>query len=458
MTKVTNVAFKAYDIRGRVPSEVNEVMAYRVGRVFVERYNAKTVVVGRDIRPTSESLSAALARGICDAGADVIDIGLCGTEMVYFATDFTKASGGIMVTASHNPHDYNGMKLVREGARPISADTGLVEIGEQVVNFAGVEGLVAGKTLGKVQQLDVMPDYIACITKDIDFSALKPLKVVVNAGNGCAGPALDELAKLLPFEFIRVNHEPDGTFPNGIPNPLLLPNREATASIVKREKADLGIAWDGDYDRCFLFDENGEFIEGYYLVGFLAEAFLNKFPGEKIMYDPRLTWNTLEIVEKLKGTSVISKSGHAFMKECMRKNNVLYGGEMSAHHYFRDFTCCDSGMIPWLVVTEHMSKTGASLSSLVQARIDKFPCSGEINRKVDDSKVVIEKLKEIYTAKSGKIDFLDGISVEFAQWRFNVRSSNTEPVIRLNIETRGDKALLAEKTEELLMIIGGQEA
>lgn len=454
--EVTNKAFKAYDVRGVYPDEVNEELAYRVGRIFSAMFAAETVVVGHDIRLSGRSIVDALTEGLCHGGTKVYDIGQCGTEMIYFATAHLRADGGIMVTASHNPKEYNGMKLVRRDSRPISADTGLKEIGEMAIAANFVHQLVPGKAMGTVEKLDIMPDYIEHLLTYVDMAALKPMKIVANPGNGGAGPILKELAKHLPFEFITLNEAPDGTFPNGVPNPLLLPNREATAKVVREHKADLGIAWDGDFDRCFLFDENADFIEGYYIVGLLAEVFLQKEPGAKIMYDPRLTWNTEAILEKNGGIPVRCKSGHAFMKECMRANGVLYGGEMSAHHYFRDFSYCDSGMIPWLLVTELMCRTGKKLSQLVGERVEMFPCSGEINRKVEDSAAVLAALAEKYA--DGQQDHMDGLSVAYDNWRFNVRVSNTEPVMRLNLETKGDVKLMEEKTKELLALIGGEEA
>ena len=454
--KVTNKGFKAYDIRGIYPVEVNEELAYRVGRIFAAMFAAETVVVGHDIRLSGRAIVDALTEGLRHGGTKVIDIGQCGTEMIYFATAHLNADGGIMVTASHNPKEYNGMKLVRKGARPISGDTGLKEIGEMAVASNFVHAQVAGKTLGELEQVDIVPAYIEHLLSYVDKSALKPMKIVANPGNGGAGPIMKELAKHLPFEFISIFDEPDGSFPNGVPNPILMPNREATAKVVRETGADLGIAWDGDFDRCFLFDENAEFIEGYYIVGLLAEVFLLKEPGAKIMYDPRLTWNTEAILERDGGVPVRCKSGHAFMKECMRQNEVLYGGEMSAHHYFRDFSYCDSGMIPWLLVAELMCRSGKKLSELVGARVDMFPCSGEINRKVEDSAAILAALEVKYA--DGEQDKMDGLSVAYADWRFNVRTSNTEPVMRLNVETKGDKELLAAKTAEILEIIGGEEA
>ncbi len=449
-------AFKAYDLRGIVPTEVNEELAYRIGRVFAALFAAETVVVGHDIRLTGRALVDALTEGLTHGGVDVIDIGQCGTEMIYFATSFLDTDGGIMVTASHNPADYNGMKLVRKHSRPISADTGLKEIEQMVVKEPFAHHQVAGKKLGKVSKVEIMDDYIAHLLGYIDVEKLKKLKIVVNPGNGGAGAVIDALEQYLPCEFVKINYNPDGNFPNGVPNPLLPEKRDETAEVVKREKADLGIAWDGDFDRCFFFDEKGEFIEGYYLVGLLAECFLKKAPGSKIMYDPRLTWNTEEVIAENGGTPVRCKSGHAFMKECMRANEVIYGGEMSAHHYFRDFAYCDSGMIPWLLVAELLSVENTTLSALVEACMEKYPCSGEINRKVEDSEAILAEIEKRYGNET--LDKLDGLSIEYPDWRFNVRLSNTEPVMRLNVETRGNKALLEEKTKELLELIGGEEA
>lgn len=443
-------AFKAYDIRGRVPDELNEEIAYRIGRAYVEILGAKQVAVGRDIRLSSESLVRALSQGLSDAGCDVVDIGLCGTEMIYFATFHLKLDGGIMVTASHNPMDYNGMKLVRQESRPISGDTGLRELEDRVVTNTYED---RGAAIGRIVTKNIMPDYIAHLLGYVDTAALSPLKLVVNAGNGCAGPVLDELEKVLPFEFVKVNHNPDGTFPHGIPNPLLPENREATVKAVRDTGADMGIAWDGDFDRCFLFDERGNFIEGYYIVGFLAQAFLDRYQGAKIIHDPRLTWNTIELVKKFGGVPVQSKTGHAFIKERMRQEDAIYGGEMSAHHYFKDFSYCDSGMIPWLLVAGILSKAKQPLSALVRERMQLFPVSGEINRTVADAPAVIKKIEAHFVTSEAIIDRTDGLSVEYDTWRFNLRMSNTEPLIRLNVETKDDVALMEEKTREILEFI-----
>ncbi|MFS1524575.1 phosphomannomutase [Microbulbifer sp. 2304DJ12-6] len=441
--------FKAYDVRGRVPEELNADIAYRVGRAFAQFLGARRVVVGHDIRLTSGELTAALANGLCDAGADVFHIGECGTEEIYFSTFHGDFDGGICVTASHNPMDYNGMKFVRAGSSPISGDTGLLDIKRlaEEGNFTSVT------KRGESQRFEHRADFIQHLLGYIDRSALKPLKLVVNAGNGGAGAVVDALAPHLPFEFVRVHHQPDGSFPNGIPNPILPENRAPTAVAVRESGADLGIAWDGDFDRCFFFDEKGAFVEGYYVVGLLAEAFLRKHEGATVVHDPRLLWNTRDIVHRAGGVPVQSKTGHAFIKERMRREDAVYGGEMSAHHYFRDFAYCDSGMIPWLLVAELISRSGKPLSELVGAGMMAFPCSGEINTRVQNAAALLETVEARYGPDAEHIAHVDGLSVDYADWRFNLRMSNTEPVVRLNVESRGDKALMCAKTEELLKLI-----
>lgn len=447
--------FKAYDIRGELGTELNTDIAYRIGRAFAKFLNPKKVVVGWDVRETSPELKDAFAQGVLDFGADVVDLGLCGTEEVYFGTKYLEADGGCMVTASHNPINYNGMKMVREEAKPISADTGLADI-RKMAEEASYGDKAA--TPGTLTVVDNRAAYVEHLMTYIDVSGLKPMKVVVNAGNGAAGPSLDAIeaalkAKGAPIEFIKINHEPDGSFPNGIPNPLLHEQQPVTGKAVKDSGADLGIAWDGDFDRCFLWDEDANFIEGYYIVGLLAEAFLAQKPGSKIVYDPRLTWNTVEIVESAGGQPIQSVSGHAFIKEKMRAEDAVYGGEMSAHHYFRDFAYADSGMIPWLLVVDLLSRKQTTLKALVEERMAKFPSPGEINSKVADADETMARVYDAY--KEGAIgeDRVDGLSLEFADWRFNLRKSNTEPVIRLNVETRGDSALMDEKTQDLLALI-----
>jgi phosphomannomutase len=452
VTPITIQGFKAYDLRGRIPSELNEDVAYRVGRAYAEFVKPRKVIVGRDIRLSSEQIGKALEQGLLDSGVDVYDIGLCGTEVVYYATFAREMDGGIMVTASHNPPDYNGMKFVREGSRPISGDTGLVDIRQ----IAETGKFTKPARVGERFAVDIMPDYIEHLLTYVDRAKLKPLKVVVHAGNGGAGLIVDKLEPFLPFEFIKVQHEPDGAFPNGVPNPMLAENHVAPVEALRRNGADCAISWDGDYDRCFLFDEKASFIEGYYIVGLLAAAFLQRHPGGRIVHDPRLTWNTLDIVQRMGGEAVQSKSGHAFIKATMRDVDGVYGGEMSAHHYFRDFSYCDSGMIPWLLVTQLMCTTGKPLSELVGERIRLFPASGEINRRVPDAKATIAAVLAKYQPMAKSIDRTDGVSVELDGWRFNLRSSNTEPLIRLNVESRGNELLMRDKTQELLGLIGGE--
>ena len=524
--------FKAYDVRGRIPDQLNEDIARRIGRAFVgailsekafpetaqpetagadaTRHDAARhgqVVVGRDIRLTSESLKDALVEGLLDGGVDVLDIGQCGTEEVYFAVVHTGATGGVMVTASHNPKDYNGMKFVRADAKAVSADSGLPEI-KALAETLGKSGGEPG-TRGRCQPLDITGAYDEHLLSYIDVSALnslsdlgdsgeaddksrpvfrpleensgdylpkrngemdgsaaaavgqpqvrqavKPLKLVVNAGNGGAGAVIDRLEARLPFEFVKLHHEPDGHFPNGVPNPLLAENRAVTADAVRHHGADMGLAWDGDFDRCFFFDENGDYIEGYYLVGLLAEVFLRRAAGGRVVHDPRLTWNTLEVVERLGGEPVQSKAGHAFMKETMRKTDAVYGGEMSAHHFFRDFSYCDSGMIPWLLVAELLGQQGRSLSELVAERMAAYPCSGEINRQIDDPQATLALVEARYAKGALRVDRTDGLGIEYPDWRFNLRLSNTEPLVRLNVESRADVALMHRRRDELLALIG----
>ncbi len=442
-------AFKAYDIRGRVPEELNEDLARRIGVALAAQLAPGPVVLGHDVRLTSPALQDALAAGLRGTGREVIDIGLCGTEEVYFQTDHLGAAGGVMVTASHNPMDYNGMKLVKENARPISSDTGLFAISDAV---AADTSDAQPPRAGQSAQHDKSA-YIQHLLSYVDAGKLRPLKLVVNAGNGGAGAIVDLLAPHLPFEFIRICHEPDGRFPNGIPNPLLPENRAATADAVREHGADFGIAWDGDFDRCFFFDHTGRFIEGYYLVGLLAKAILARNPGGKVVHDPRLVWNTVDMVEQAGGVPVQCKSGHAFIKEKMRAEDAVYGGEMSAHHYFREFAYADSGMIPWLLIAQLVSESGRSLADWVEDRMSAYPCSGEINFKVADAKAAVARVMEHFAAQSPTLDHTDGISADFGDWRFNLRSSNTEPLLRLNVEARGDAALMQARTDDISRLI-----
>ena len=441
-------SFKAYDIRGKVPSELNADLAYIIGKTYPVLINAKKIVIGHDIRKSSEEISAALAKGLTESGVDVIDIGLCGTEMVYYATPALDADGGIMITASHNPPEYNGMKFVKKGSVPVGYDSGLKEMEMMILKN---ELALRSAKLGTIKQQYIMDKFIHNLKRFYDPNKINKHKIVVNAGNGCAGLALNALEKDLPIEMIKIFNEPDPNFPNGVPNPLLIENRKPTIDAVIKNKAALGVAWDGDYDRCFFFDEKGNFVEGYYIVGLLAKSILKKNPGGKIVHDPRLTWNTLEIVKKFGGTAVVSKSGHAFIKQKMREVNSVYGGEMSAHHYFRDNAYSDSGMIPFVLILQLMSEENKPFSQLVEEMIAAYPCSGEINSEIADPAGKIKEIEKKYS--DGKINKLDGLSVGYNNWRFNLRMSNTEPIIRLNVEAKGDIRLMEKKTKELLHLI-----
>ena len=474
-------SFKAYDIRGELGVNLDEAIAYRIGRAFAQilfkRYKANNddnaiadddstalhpvVVIGSDIRESSEQLKQAAIKGMIDAGIDVIDLGMTGTEEVYFATSHYQALGGIEVTASHNPINYNGLKLVKEHSKPISADDGLAEIQA----LAESSKFTTDNPSGKLQLLTDKSAYVDHVMTFINTDKLKPLKLVINSGNGSAGPVVDLLIDKLmqadaPIEVIKLHHTPDGSFPNGIPNPMIEANRVATQQAVLANNADLGIAFDGDFDRCFLFDENGEFIDGSYVVGMLAQAFLNKYPNESIVYDPRVIYNTEAVIENHHGKAVISKSGHSFIKQVMRDSGAVYGGEMSAHHYFRDFCYCDSGMIPWLLTIELLSITGKTLSELVTGYIKAYPSSGELNFRLTthDASTIISAIEDKFSTDNPIKSILDGLSLNFGQWRFNLRASNTEPLIRLNIESRGDEQLLANKTQEIKTWLSKQGA
>ncbi len=450
---INTSGFGAYDIRGIYPESINQELAYRVGRVFPEIFGAKKVAVGHDIRLSGPTIFDALARGLTEAACDVYDIGQCGTEMIYFATGFHDFDGGIMITASHNPKEYNGMKFVGKGVRPVAPKSGLLALKAAVEDEE--RDWSFRKAKGTVRRIDIQPDYIKCILSYVDVANLKPLKVVINTGNGAAGPVINELEKFLPFDIVKVHNNTNGYFPNGVPNPLLQDARAETSAAVVASGAACGIAFDGDFDRCFLFDERGNFIEGYYMVGLLAEAFLKKNPGEKIICDPRAIWNTIDIAKKFGGEALVCRSGHVYIKELMRAENAIYGGEMASHHYFRDFYFCDSGMIPWLLVLELLSKSDKPLSALVGKMIAAYPVSGEINTKVssvDKVKEIMARVEKIYGA-GGTVSHIDGLSVDYPDWRFNLRGSQTEPYIRLNVEARGDKILMETKRDELLAVI-----
>lgn len=448
--------FKAYDVRGKVPSEINPDIAYAIGRAYADQTGAKKVCIGYDIRLSGPELYEALAKGLNEAGVDVVHLGMVGTEMVYFATAFYGYDGGVMITASHNPPEYNGMKMVRQESRPISGDTGLIDIERRAYEKKWER---SGR--GTREEKDCYRDFIAHLLRVVPAIDIKPLRVLADPGNGAAGVALDQLLPQLPLQVDQIRHEPDGNFPHGVPNPILEEARAMTVEAMRSPKSnvqcpksyDFGVAWDGDYDRCFFFDEHGTFIEGYYIVGLLVQALLQDDPNQTIIYDPRLTWNTLDIVARLGGRAVVCKSGHAFIKEKMRAEDASYGGEMSAHHYFKAHWYCDSGMIPFLLISRLVSKTDRSLGDLVGEMIRSYPCSGEVNSTVSDVNMVLERVEKEY--RDGKVDRLDGLSIEYPAWRFNLRGSNTEPVIRLNVETRGDADLMKRKTQELLALVRG---
>ena len=439
-------SFKAYDIRGQLPHEINPEIAYRVGNATAEYLSAKKMILGRDIRASSKKLSESMASGLMDAGVNVIDIGECGTENVYYATGELKSCGGIMVTASHNPSDYNGFKIVSENAKPISSETGLLDIRK----IAESDKRLISESRGNLEQRDLNQSYVKKILSFIDSDSLSKLKVVMNPGNGGAGVYAEYISKNMPIEIIKLNFDPDSSFPNGIPNPMIEENRASTSQAVIDNKADLGVAWDGDFDRCFFFDEKGNFIEGYYLVGLLAKSFLIKNRNERVIYDPRLTWNTIDVVERYGGDAIQCQSGHSFIKKSMRDNDAVYGGEMSAHHYFRDFYYCDSGMIPWLLMLEMISEEKMPLSQMIQKYRERYPVSGEINLKVNNTKTIIDSIKEYYLDDALGVDETDGVGMEFEKWRFNLRASNTEPLIRLNVESYNNESLMNEKTRELV--------
>jgi phosphomannomutase len=442
--------FKSYDVRGRLGVELDESIAYRIGRAFGQVIGPGTFVTGRDVRESSASLQEALIAGLMDAGCTVLDIGLCGTEEVYFATDHLRADGGLMVTASHNPIDYNGIKMVSAGARPIAAQTGL----DAIKALAEADDFGPAKT-GARATANPRADFVAHVAGYVDPKGLRPLRVLVNAGNGAAGPTFDALADALdvPWDWLRMHHTPDGSFPNGIPNPLLPDNQPATSAAVVAENADLGIAWDGDFDRCFFFDEKGAFIDGEYVVALLAQAFMAKEAGARIVHDPRVVWNTQAVIAAGGGQAIVSRTGHAHLKALMRQTDAAYGGEMSAHHYFRSFMYCDSGMIPALLIAELVARSEQPLSQMVADMRAAFPSSGEINFKIDDVDGAIAAFEAGYLKDAQTSDRLDGLSLDMGQWRVNLRRSNTESLLRLNVETRGDRALLNDKVNEISALL-----
>ena len=453
--------FKTYDIRGEIDVNIDESIVYRISRATGQHFAAKSIVVGFDARKTSSTYASAAGKAIQDSGSDVINIGLTGTEEMYWAVSEFNACAGITITASHNPINYNGMKIVKSGSRPLCQETDL----KLIKRLSEKEKFTFAKMPGKIidRAVEARSAYIEQVLSFIDINALKPLKIVVNSGNGAAGPTFDAIAQRLSaanvqLDFIRINHTPDHTFPNGIPNPLLPKNHLATAKVVKEVQADFGIAFDGDFDRCFFFDGHGRFIKGEFIIGLLAEIFLQREAGARIVHDPRVIWNIQNIVDHKDGVAVQSKTGHAFIKHTMRKHRAIYGGEMSAHHYFRDFAYCDSGMIPWLLVAELVSKSGISLADLVEERFTSFPSSGETNFYVENVQEAIDRVLTAYQAKAVSFDNTDGVSLAFTNWRLNLRGSNTEPLLRLNIEGRGDAKLIKAKVTNIARIIGGKIA
>ena len=453
--------FKAYDIRGEINVTIDANIVYRIGRAVSQHFKAKTIIVGYDARETSPTFASAIAKGIIDSGTNVINIGLAGTEEMYWAVSKFAACAGIEITASHNPINYNGIKIVKSKSRPLDEESdfkAIKKLAETAVFLSpNNRGIITDRSI------EARDAYVDKVLSFVDVDQMSPLKIVINSGNGAAGPTFDAIVKKLsrsnvPLEFVRINHIPDHTFPNGIPNPLLSKNHNATAKVVKKVDADLGVAFDGDFDRCFFFDEHGMFVQGEYIVGLIASIFLEKEPGGTIVHDPRVIWNTQSIVKSKGGVAVQSKTGHAFIKHTMRSYQAVYGGEMSAHHYFRDFAFCDSGMIPWLLIAELVSKSGRSLSDWVQDRFAAFPSSGETNFHVKDANASISRVLAAYRADAVSLDESDGLSLSFADWRFNLRSSNTEPLVRLNIESCGGASKLQSKVTDIANIICGTKA
>ena len=452
--------FKTYDIRGEVNVNIDEDIVYRIGRALSQHFAAKAIVIGYDARETSPAFAAAIANGIQDFGSDVVDIGLAGTEEMYWAVSEFDACAGVEVTASHNPINYNGIKIVKSKSQPLHEETDF----KAIKKLAETADFTSPSYRGTITDRSVAAReaYVHKVLGFIDIKKLRSLKIVVNSGNGAAGPTFDAIANKLskanaPLEFIRINHSPDHTFPNGVPNPILPKNHYATAKVVKEVGADFGVAFDGDFDRCFFFDEHGNFVQGEYIVGLFAKIFLEKEQGATIVHDPRVIWNTQSIVKSKGGIAVQSKTGHAFIKQTMRTHQAIYGGEMSAHHYFRDFAFCDSGMVPWLLIAELISKSGRSLADWVKERFVAFPSSGETNFLVKDAKASISRVLAAYRATAVSLDNSDGLSLTFKDWRFNLRSSNTEPLVRLNIESRGNGSKLQAKVADIANILCGTQ-
>jgi phosphomannomutase len=440
--------FKAYDVRGIYPTELDEDGGYRVARAYAEHFEPRSVAVGHDMRLSGPAMYEAVVNGVADAGADVVRIGLVGTEMLYHAVAELGLDGGICVTASHNPKEYTGMKIVRRGALPVGGDSGLAEIrARAAAEPGGVE------RRGAVRSEDVWPSFVSKVLSFVDADAIRPLRVVVDAANGMAGVMLPPVLERLPqLDVVRCYFEPDGSFPNHEPNPLLPENREFVVAKVVAERADLGVAYDGDADRCFFVDDSGDFVPGDFVTALLAEAVLAKAPGEKVIYDVRASWAVPETIERVGGIPLVNRVGHAFIKQRMRAEDAVFAGEVSAHYYFRDFSQADTGVVPFLVMLELLSRRGTTLSELLRPYRKQFFLTGEINTPVADVPLKLQELKERYTAQGGRISHLDGISIEFDDWHFNVRPSNTEPLLRLNLEALSEVRMV-EKREEVLGVI-----
>ena len=439
--------FKAYDVRGIYPTELDEDGAYAIGRAYVEQFEPNRIAVGRDMRVSSPSVAEAVIRGAAAAGADVLDVGMVGTEMVYFAVGELSIDGAVAVTASHNPKEYTGLKIVRRGALPVGGDSGLLEIRDRALSFRDT----AGSEPDVAKKVDIYPAFVEKVLSFVDVGEIKPLKVVIDAGNGMAGAMLPPILERLPIEAVRCFFEPDGTFPNHAPNPLLPENREFIVNKVLEEKADLGIAFDGDADRCFFVDDGGDFVPGDFVTALLAESMLEKESGAKIIYDVRASWAVPDTVKRAGGVPIISRVGHAFIKLRMREENALFAGEVSGHYYFRDFSQADSGTIPALLMLELVSKRGKQLSEILRPLREHYFITGEINTPVDDVALRLQQLKEHF-ADQGEISHLDGISVTAENWHMNVRPSNTEPLLRLNLEAL-DPELMERKRDEALAVI-----
>jgi phosphomannomutase len=440
--------FKAYDVRGIYPTELDEEGAYAIGRAYVEVFEPRKVAVGRDMRLSSPQMAAALMDGLSDAGADVLDLGMAGTEMVYFAVGDLQLDGGVAVTASHNPKEYTGMKIVRRGALPVGGESGLLDVRDKALQIT--EKSQVGSP-GRVEQYDIWPAYVERVLSFIDVERLKPLRVVIDAANGMAGVMLPPVLERLPIDARPYFFEPDGSFPNHEPNPLLPENREFIIAKTLEEQADLGVAFDGDADRCFFVDDIGEFVPGDFVTALLAESILEKEPGANVIYDVRASWAVPETIERAGGVPLINRVGHAYIKHRMRKEDAAFGGEVSGHYYFRDFSQADSGVVPFLLMLELISKRGPKLSEILQPYRERYFLTGELNTPVADVPLKLQELKERYGA-DGKVSHLDGISVDFDDWHFNVRPSNTEPLLRLNLEARSQEDMERKRNEVLNII------